>query len=461
MNTHLSSFTHKSIAVFGYGIEGKSIVQFLLAEHAKRIVIYEEKQVEQSVTEEVESFGSTVQFHSGPFPQEVDADVLFRSPGLRPDLPVFVTAKRSFKLVTSSTNVFLARCPCRVIGVTGTKGKGTTSALLTDMLRADGKDVYLGGNIGTPPLDFLAKLTNDSYVVLELSSFQLWDCDRSPHIGVIVMVTADHMDVHTDIQEYLFAKNHMLRHQQQNDFAVINWDHPNSQTISSEGFGIVYKTSLRETYHPGAYVSEGAFVYHDGHKSERIAETSELFIPGEHNIQNALSAIVAARLSGCSITAIQQGLKTFKGLPHRIELVGTIDGVSYYDDSFSTVPETAIAAIQAFYQPKIVILGGSSKQSDFHQLGNVISNSTSIRAIIGIGNEWERIKSKIKNPKSNIQTIEDCKNMEEIVGSAKQVAQPGDVVLLSPACASFDMFQNYKDRGNQFKEHVRNIMGTL
>jgi UDP-N-acetylmuramoylalanine--D-glutamate ligase len=190
-------------------------------------------------------------------------------------------------------------------------------------------------------------------------------------------------------------------------------------------------------------------------KKERILPVTKLHLPGKHNWENAGAAIAAAKTVGVKISSIQHVLETFSGLPHRLEKVGDINGITYYNDSFSTTPETAIAAIKAFDKPKVLILGGSSKNSDFTELGKVISESASIRGIIGIGQEWEKIKLIIQSEKFKV--IEGCKNMKEIVEAAKNLAQPGDVVLLSPACASFDMFQNYKDRGEQFKKEVLSI----
>lgn len=461
MNQHNRSFTDAVVAVFGYGIEGKSVVQFLLEEKAKKIMLFEENELNAEQTKEIKEFGNTVQLYIGKFPEFIEAEVLFRSPSLRVDLPVFMHAKRDLKLVTTSTNVFMARCPCSIIGVTGTKGKGTTASLIAEILKDDGRDVFLGGNIGTPPLSFLFSLHQKSLVVLELSSFQLWDCDSSPHVGVSVMVTQDHLDVHTDLSEYLSAKEHIFRYQQQGDYAIINWDHKHSQLLGKGCISQVFKTSALQAYRPGAFISEGNFIFHSGFKEEIIAQVQDVFMPGQHNLQNALSAITAVKIIGCSNESIQHTLKTFKGLVHRLEFVSEVNGVKYFDDSFSTVPETAIAAISAFQEPKILILGGSSKQSDFSQLGHAISSSSSIRAIIGIGQEWQRIKAEIRNPIQKIPFIEGCNSMKEIVTAAKDIAQSGDVVLLSPACASFGMFVNYKDRGNQFKEQVYNLLTSV
>jgi UDP-N-acetylmuramoylalanine--D-glutamate ligase len=441
----------KKVAILGLGVEGVSVVRFLQTEGASSCSIFSEKEPLEEFTSAVRNVSVTV----GSFPDLSSFDLIVRSPSVRPDIGVLEEARKKGSISTTATNLFMDHCPCPVIGVTGTKGKGTTSSLIYEMVKQDGIDAYLGGNIGTPPLDFLSQLTPTSIVVLELSSFQLWDLEKSPHIGVLVMTTIEHQDVHESEAEYLYAKEQLFLHQREGDFAVINWDYPNAAKIAQAVRVPLYKTSIQHEYSPGCFIKDGNIVFSQNNTEEVIVSTSEIFIPGMHNVQNACSAVAAAKLAGVSNTAIIQTLRTFKGLIHRLEFVEEIHGVRYFDDSFSTTPETAIAAIHAFTEPKILILGGSSKNSDFTELGKVISESSSIRAIIGIGVEWERIKLKIKNEKLKI--IEGCKNMEEIVAAAARIAEPGDVVILSPACASFDMFKNYKERGNQFKKEVKKL----
>lgn len=456
MNPHAISFTNKKVSVYGLGVEGQSIVQFLLREKASSIRVYEEVGNQEDLNERINAFhADTITGSVGPFVLD-DCDVVFRSPGMRPDLSVFQTAREKGVLVTSSSNVFFARCPCPIIGVTGTKGKGTTSALITEMLKEEGREAFLGGNIGVPPLDFLDKLRSTSWVVLELSSFQLWDLDASPHIGVTVMVTVDHLDLHTSETEYLEAKSILYKYQNPSiDLAVVNWDHSNSQAVSVASEAPLYKTSVIHTQSVGSYLRANNLVFCDGTKEETVAKVSDIALPGPHNIQNALSALTAAKLADVSNTSIVRALQTFKGLPHRLEFVEEINGVSYYDDSFSTTPETAIAAIQSFSQPKVLILGGSTKNSDFSQLGEIINQSTSIKSIVGIGQEWARIKHHIV--RQDIRVIEGCTTMKDIIQEIQKIVQPGDVVLLSPGCASFGLFLNYKERGNHFKQEVRKI----
>lgn len=459
MNPHKTSFQDKHVSLFGYGVEGKSILAYLLHHNVASITIYDEYVTKDECSHLTSAYPHiSISIHTGPFPAKDDADILFRSPSLRPDHLVFKHAKQRGALVTTATNIFFAGCKGKIIGVTGTKGKGTTAAWITEMLRSQGKTVYLGGNIGISPLDFLDTVTVDDWVVLELSSFQLWDCDASPHIGVIVMVTVDHLDIHKNSSEYESAKAQLYAYQSSQDYCVVNWDHERSRTFLRYAKGVVYKTSAMNQYAPGAYVRESALYVHDGNIEEKIGSVTDISLPGSHNIQNALSAIMAATLAGCSRDAIYNALRSFKGLPHRLEFVGEYSGIRFYDDSFSTTPETTMAAIQAFPHPKILILGGASKGSDFSQLGSMISHEPSIKAIIGIGDEWQRMKTHIHNP--DIRIIEGCHTMKDILSSVLSCAGDGDVVLLSPGCASFGMFKNYKERGDLFKQEVMSYVAV-
>jgi UDP-N-acetylmuramoylalanine--D-glutamate ligase len=452
------------VAVLGFGVEGKSAVKFL-KKHNAEVSIYEEKEREQFDTGEIEEFESLgARFLFGKITDLSDYAVIVRSPGIRFDHFEIAKAQKNGAILTSATKIFFDLCPCSIIGVTGTKGKGTTSTLIFEMLKAQGYDAYLGGNIGTPPLEFIDKLTPLSKVVLELSSFQLHDATRSPHVAVILMVTSEHMDYHKDTYEYIEAKRNILRFQSKEDIAVINKDYPASNESDVYTEGKVVKVSTVQDVEEGCFTKNNKVILIvKSQKSkvqnveEEIINIKDILLPGRHNLENVCAAVAAASESGVEKKNIISVLKTFKGLEHRIELVDTIKGVRYYNDSFSTTPETAIAAIEAFQEPKILILGGSSKGSDFTHLGEIISKSDSIKAVIGIGVEWERMKSQFQISNFKFQIYEGLKDMDSIVRKASEIASLGDVVLLSPACASFDMFKNYKDRGLQFKEEVEKL----
>ncbi len=448
-------FKNKKVAVVGLGIEGVSSVKFLVEKGADVTVLDEREEKEIELIKEVENLPIKFIFGKDYLDDLKYFDLVVRSPGVQLNLLQKFTESEK---ITSQTKIFFDLCPSEIIGVTGTKGKGTTSTLILEMLKKQGFDAYLGGNIGVPPFEFLNKLSDQSKVVLELSSFQLLDLTKSPHIAVMLMVTSEHLNYHGTTEEYVNAKRNILRFQTTDDFAILNRDYPatNESDIHTDG-KVLHTSREREVMGDGSFVREGAIWIRVDGREKKVIDTKEILLPGEHNYENVCAASLAAYLSGVSIENIEEVLKTFKGLEHRLELVGTVNGVRYYDDSFSTTPETAIAAIKAFKNPEIIILGGSSKGSDFEELGDIISKAENIKAIIGIGIEWEKIKEEIEKHNVKLLSIEGAENMEQIVLAASKLAVSGDVVLLSPACASFDMFKNYKDRGNQFKEQVKNL----
>lgn len=449
------NFKNKKVAVLGAGVEGKASAHYL-KKHGADVVLLDEK-------ENPDAFSDLNSY-----------DLVFRSPGVKLE-----DGEVSPEKLTSQTRLFFELCPCEIIGVTGTKGKGTTSSLIYEMLKKQGYDAYLGGNIGQPPFEFLDTLSPQSKVVLELSSFQLQDFVKTsnssqslvgkPHIAVLLMMTQEHLapdkglgkheNYHKDVYEYVDAKRNILRFQTASDFAVINRDYPASHESDIHTEGKVYQVSReREAAEDGCFVRENKVIVRKNGNEQEIIDVSEIKIPGKHNFENVCAAVMAASLSGVSVANIASVLQAFKGLEHRLELVGEVSGVKYYDDSISTTPETAIAAIQAFKQPEVLILGGARKGADFTELGNVIAKTDNIRAIIGVGVEWEKIKEQIEAHNKTIFMVEGAKNMEQIVQAASKIAQPGDIVLLSPACSSFDMFKNYKDRGEQFKEEVSHLI---
>jgi UDP-N-acetylmuramoylalanine--D-glutamate ligase len=307
---------------------------------------------------------------------------------------------------------------------------------------------WVGGNIGTPPLDFLPKVRANHMVVLELSSFQLMDLDLSPHIAVALMIVPEHMDWHRNLREYVAAKGNIFWHQHPDDVAVYNAKNDFSTQIGQLSPG----TKLPYLEAPGAYI-EGDRIIIDG---TEICRTHEVGLLGPHNLENICAAITATwDLVGKDPGPIARAVKGFTGLEHRLELVRDVGGVRFYNDSFSTTPETAIAAIRAFDEPKVIIMGGSDKHSDYTALAEEISRSK-VRYSVLIGEMGAKIKAAL-DAAGVRKVIMGPSKMTEIVSSARALAEPGDVVLLSPACASFDLFKNYKDRGDQFRAAVKGL----
>ena len=375
-------------------------------------------------------------------------DIIVRSAGIHPQIILDKNPSVKSK-ITTSVQEFFRVCPSpNTIGITGTKGKGTTTTLITKMLIAAGKTVHFGGNIGIAPLELLPKINADDWVVLELSSFQLEDFNGpSPHIGVCLMVVPEHLNWHADMAEYISAKQRLFATQKPTDIAIYYSQNENSQAIvqKSAGVKIPYLAS------PGAIIDNDQVVINN----QTICSVEEIKLPGKHNWQNICAAVTAVWQITQDVAAIKSVILSFSGLEHRIELVSEINKVKYYDDSFATTPETAIAAIQAFDQPKILILGGSDKGTPLDPIANeVISNN--IRHIITIGDTGPTIAKQLRERGYNDIT-EGLKTMTEIVATAQSHAEPGDVVLLSTGCASFGLFKDYKDRGNQFQVAVKSL----
>ncbi|OGH08353.1 MAG: UDP-N-acetylmuramoylalanine--D-glutamate ligase [Candidatus Levybacteria bacterium RBG_16_35_6] len=459
------SFKNKKIAILGLGVEGILSAEFMHKRGA-RVTILDEKKIkdlDQGLVKKILRYGDIKIFGGRDYLSQLkDFDLIIRSPGINIDKIRNSKFEIRNSQITSQTKLFFDFCPCQIIGVTGTKGKGTTSSLIYEMLEKDGRDAYLVGNIGNPPLEVLDKLNTQSIVVFEMSSFQLQDLNKSPHVAVVLMVTSEHLDYHKDIPSYVKAKRNILKFQDYTDFAVVNRDYPASNESDIHTKAKVFQVSREQGFlDGGCFIKNSAVWFRDEGEEKKVIECSEIALLGKHNWENVCASVVAARIEGVSYKNIIEVLKTFKGLEHRLELVDTIKGVRYYDDSFSTTPETAIAAIDSFLDPLILILGGSSKNSDFTELGNVISNAPNIKAIIGIGKEWEKIKSEIKSQSSKMIIVEGAKDMKTVVKAAFKIAETGDIVLLSPACASFDMFKNYKDRGEQFKREVKKLRRDL
>lgn len=455
-----TDFKKKKVAILGFGVEGESSVRFFVAEGATVTVLDKKskEEIDQAVQGELTARGVEWQVGEGYLDNLEAFDLVVRSPGVKLDKKITDSLPENI-ILTSQLQLFFDLCPCPVIGVTGTKGKGTTSSLIYEMLKNSDKDAYIGGNIGKPPLDFLNTLTHQSITILEMSSFQLQDVHTSPHIAVMLMTVPEHMDYHTDMPEYVDAKRNILRFQKDSDFAVINRDYPptHESDIFTDG-QVFYVTRERDSLIQGCFVKENAVWIRRGEVEKKIIDVKDIKLPGSliggHNLENVCAAVMVVTLLGVNKENIVSVLQTFAGLEHRLEFVREVAGVRYFDDSFSTTPETAIAAIEAFKEPEILILGGSSKKSDFTELGRVIRDAKNIKAIIGIGEEWPKIKSQVISSKSQVVLIEGAKDMRTVVVAAAKIAKPGDVVLLTPACASFDMFKNYKERGEKFKEQV-------
>lgn len=429
------------IAILGFGMQGRSAYEYW--RQGNNATICDAKETLELPEGASSSLGSGYLANLDRF------DLIVRSPSVHPHEIVRANSRGILDKVTSVTNEFFRVCPTKhIIGVTGTKGKGTTSTLVAKMLEAGGKRVHLGGNIGTPPLDLLkSHIQPEDWVVLELANFQLIDLKYSPHIAVCLMVVPEHLDWHADMKEYVAAKQQLFRWQAPEDIAIYFSENKISKKVASAGQArlIPFFTP------PGAFVESG-FVGIDG---QIICHASKLKLLGTHNWQNICAAVTAVWQISKNSEAISSVLTSFGGLEHRLEFVREVNGVKYYDDSFGTTPETAMVALEAFAEPKVMILGGSDKGAEFAELARKVKSSN-VRAVVLAGATAPKIKSALARV-GFLSVVDGGGNMASIVWSAKQATQGGDVVLLSPACASFGMFKNYRARGEEFKKAVNGL----
>ena len=439
------------IALIGFGLEAKSAYDYFKSiDQNNTFEIYDENLKSKiELPNGVKFFGD---FHDF---SKIQADLIVRTPAVNPSrLPK--NAK-----ITSVTNLFFEKCPAPIIGVTGSKGKGTVSSFIAEILRAAGLKVHLVGNIGLPALNELSKIQKDDAVIYELSSFQLWDAQKSPHIAVLNNLEVDHLDVHDDFEDYVAAKMNITKNQTENDFFIFNAENPivlkNVENLKNQ-----LKAELQpfQDYNL-AHIQENHFLWGD----EVLFETNILKIPGEHNQKNACAAMIATfdflREKGFENEEIfdfwQEGLSKFTGLPHRLKFVREFEGVRFYDDSIATTPGSAIAALNSFEKPKILILGGSNKGADLSELIEKIAKMAEqeLRKVILMGSESEKLAQKlISSGFERFINLGVKTNMQEVIKTAFENAKSGDVVILSPAHASFDMFKSYVDRGEQFVENV-------
>lgn len=393
-----------------------------------------------------------------------DADVAFVIPGIRPDARVLERAVARGIPLHSEVGLFLQLCRAPVVGVTGTKGKTTTTTLVGRLLERTGRRVHVGGNIGNALIDEVDGIAPDDLVVLELSSFQLARLGRAPHVAVVTMVGDDHLDVHGSRRAYVDAKRNIVARQRRSDVAVLNLDDPATAAFEGAAPSAVRHFSLRSAPARGAYLDgEGRLALVDGDRVRLLCAASELRIPGRHNVANALAAAIVGDLYGVDPATIAAVLRSFEGVPHRQEPVGESGGVLYVNNSQGTTPGATATALASYARPAVTILGGRSKGSDFTELARALVSRG--RAAVLIGEAAPAIAAALEDARRasgrSDFAIVRAAGLEEAVASARGLAHPGDVVLLSPACASFDMFDSYEERGDRFRALVRRFAGPV
>ena len=454
LRDYIESLRHKTVAVIGVGVSNTPLLELLLAEGI-RVTACDKRSREQmgEQAEHLEQLGC--ELHLGAdYLKDLDADVIFRTPGLRPDVPEIAACVDRGAVLTSEMEVFFEVCPCTIIAVTGSDGKTTTTTIIAELLKAAGKRVWVGGNIGHPLLCEADGMLATDYAVLELSSFQLMTMKHSPHIAVVTNLAPNHLDVHRDMAEYVAAKENIFRHQSGEDVAVFNADNDITAEQSHRAPGRARLFSRQGEVADGVFLRGEDIVCRSGGRERVIMTAGDIKIPGVHNVENYMAAIAA--VDGLvPDEVIRDFAREFGGVEHRIELVRTYRGVRYYNDSIASSPSRTIAGLRSFREKVILIAGGYDKHIPFDVLGPEIVEH--VKLLVLCGATADKIRAAVENApgyQPGKPEIRDVTPFTAAVEAARDRAQPGDVVTLSPACAAFDQFKNFAERGKFFKSIV-------
>ena len=439
----------KKIAVLGLGVSNRPLVRLLL-DFGCQVTGCDKTPREKLDGEvlELEKAGCTL--HVGEnYLDGVEADVVFRTPGMHPANPAIQALVSRGAQVTSEMEVFFEVCPCTILAVTGSDGKTTTTTLVSEMLKAEGKTVWLGGNIGTPLLPLVRQMKPSDFAVVELSSFQLMDMKRSPARAVITNLAPNHLDIHKDMAEYVQAKTNIFRYQDESGILILNADNPITAAFRGNGKTLFFSRQKEAD----VCLVDGVICRH----GEKVLKASEILIPGVHNVENYMAAI--AMVDGLvSDETIRQVARTFGGVEHRIELVRVKDGVRFYNDSIASSPSRTIAGLRSFPEKVILIAGGYDKHIPYDVLGPEIC--AHVKKLFLGGATGEKIRQAVIScPEYDPKALEitDCGSFEPAVRAAAAAAKAGDVVLMSPASAAFDQFKNFMVRGDFYKKLVKEL----
>ncbi len=446
-----------NIAILGFGLEGKSLLKHLIKHGYSNITVCDQN---VDLADKMPD-GVSVRLGEDYLDNLDDFHVIFRSPGIKFLDPRIQKAIQTGSTVTSGTALFMDQCPCPIVGITGTNGKGTTSTLIFEILKKAGIDVYLGGNIGLPALDFIDELNGDSVAVLEMSSFQLQDLKKSPKYAVFLNTSSDHLDYHVDTEEYMQAKEGILTNQNSGSVAVLNKDYDYEKYYRPLVKGELREVTVKEKVKNGAYAEDGDVYYAMEGKAVRLMAAADVKLIGAHNLENVLPAIVIAKEFEVDDSVIVEVLSEFSGLPHRLEFVRELNSIRFYNDSISTNAATSMAAVDSFDEPTVLIAGGSDKGFDYDEWALKILTKSSLKTVVLVGGNADKLEKALVDAEPKLGEAEGSPtkiikrtDFAEAVLDAYAEAEKGGVVVLSPAAASFDRFKDYKERGKVFREVV-------
>ena len=450
---------YRKVAIIGLGVSNLPLLDYLYDKKAN-VTIFDEReynQVSKEIIEKITNYGFAIYYGKDCLQHLKNFNVIFRSPSCLPTKPELVEEANKGALVTTEVELLMKMCPAKVIGITGSDGKTTTTSLINSILQKAGYKTFLGGNIGTPLFTKLSEMTPEDIVVLELSSFQLMGMEVSPQIAIITNITPNHLNIHKDYQEYIDAKKNIFKYQDENGILVLNYDNEITKECAKEANGKVIFFSNQTKLDNGYIVDEDVIKECDDKVRKHILNTDDVILRGNHNYQNIATAI-AATASLVDIETAVKAVKEFKPVEHRIEFVEEIDGAKWYNDSASSSPSRTLSGLNAFKENIVLIAGGYDKNLDYTPLAKTIIDKVKALILIGqtAGKIYDAVKEELEKENKNLD-IYMCETLEDTISIARKNAESGDVVLFSPASASFDMFKNFADRGNQFKDLVRKL----
>ncbi len=454
-----SNIQDKKVAFIGTGVTNTNIIKLFLSKNID-VTICDRKSAEQmgELYKELADLGAKYILGETYLDTLTDFDVVFRSPGVYFNNPKLQEAIRNGVAVTSEMEVFFDLCPCKIYAVTGSDGKTTTTTIISELFKTEGKNVHIGGNIGKALLPIIEEIKDDDIAVVELSSFQLLSMRQSPDVCAITNITPNHLNVHGTMEEYISAKCNILAHQNAFSRAVLSYDNETARNLNYLVRGKLAYFSRYSKVYNGSFLNEnGILCYNDYGKVTEIMDMHDIKIPGMHNVENYLTAI-AVTWGEVSLDTVRKVAKEFGGVEHRIEFVREINGAKYYNNSIASSPTRVLACLNSFDEKQIMIQGGSDKGISFEPMADAICEK--VKVLILMGETKEKIRNAVMasekyNPENTKIII--VKDMQEAVQTAYKYAEKGDIVSLSPACASFDMYRMFEDRGRHFKQLVNEL----
>lgn len=456
--SNLSDVNGKKIALIGIGRSHLPLIP-LLKKYGAEVIACDKRTREDlgESAKKAEEYGAKLSLGEN-YLENIDVDYAFRTPGMRFYCDELNALREKGVIITSEMEMFFSLCPCKIIAITGSDGKTTTTSVISEMLKNEGKTVHLGGNIGKPLLPEIESIKPTDFAVVELSSFQLISMKQNPFISVVTNLQPNHLDIHKDMQEYIDSKKNILLYQEENEKAVLNLDNEITNSFEKCTKAQVYKFSRTQPVDKGCFLKDNAIFYTDNGECEKVIDIEKIKIPGMHNVENYMTAITAV-WGIVSKENIVYTAENFAGVEHRAELVRTFEGVKYYNDSIASSPtRTALGTLSLFDRRIILIAGGYDKHLDYTELGDIICNK--VKVLILMGATAKKIETAVLNSKNfdaEKISILHAENMEQAVEFARENATEGDIVSMSPASASFDLYKNFEERGKHFKKLVNDL----